>query len=115
MRAIVKEMARGAAVAGGVLALIVTPAAQAQGATKEALYTFAEIEAARGKTAEATSWYQKASASDPNWGKPLLKLGLSAMQRGDRANAATLMQRVVAVDPMSAEAAQAKTVIDQLR
>ena len=32
MRAIVKEMARGAAVAGGVLALFVTPAAQAQGA-----------------------------------------------------------------------------------
>ena len=92
-----------------------TQAAQAPGATKEALYTFAEIEAARGKSAEAATWYQKASASDPNWGKPLLKLGLSAMQRGDRANAATLMQRVVTVDPMSAEAAQAKTVIDQLR
>ena len=92
-----------------------TPAAQAPGATKEALYTFGEIEAARGKNDEAASWYQKASASDPNWGKPLLKLGLSAMKRGDRVNAATLMQRVVAVDPMSAEAAQAKTVIDQLR
>jgi hypothetical protein len=37
------------------------------------------------------------------------------MQHGDRANAATLMQRVVAVDPTSAEAAQAKTAIEQLR
>lgn len=92
-----------------------TPSAQAQGASKEALYTLAEITAARGRNDEAASWYQKASASDPNWGKPLLKLGLSAMKRGDRANAATFMQRVVAVDPMSAEAAQAKTVIDQLR
>ena len=90
-------------------------AAQAQDASKEVLYSFGEIEAARGKSDDALSWYQKASATDPNWGKPLLKLGLSAMQRGDRANAATLMQRVVAVDPTSAEAAQAKTVIDQLR
>ena len=90
-------------------------AAQTQGASKEVLYSLAEIEAARGKTADATSWYQKASASDPNWGKPLLKLGMTALQSGDRANAATMMQRVVAVDPTSAEATQAKTVIEQLR
>jgi Flp pilus assembly protein TadD len=90
-------------------------AAQAQGASKEVLYSLGEIEAARGKADDAMSWYQKASATDPNWGKPLLKLGQSAMQHGDRANAATLMQRVVAVDPTSAEAAQAKTAIEQLR
>ena len=90
-------------------------AAQTQGASKELLYSLGEVEAARGKPDEAASWYQKASASDPNWGKPLLKLGMSALQRGDRANAATMMQRVVAVDPTSAEAAQAKTVIEQLR
>lgn len=92
-----------------------TAAAQAPGASKEVLYNLAEIESARGKTDDATSWYQKASATDPNWGKPLLKLGMTALQRGDRANAATMMQRVVAVDPTSAEAAQAKTVIEQLR
>jgi len=92
-----------------------TAAAQAQGATKEVLYNLGEVESARGKTDEAASWYEKASASDPNWGKPLLKLGQAALQRGDRARAATMMQRVVAVDPASAEAAQAKTVIEQLR
>ena len=90
-------------------------AAEAQGASKEVLYGLAEVEAARGKTDAATALYQKASATDPNWGKPLLKLGLTALQKGDRANAATMMQRVVAVDPTSAEAAQAKTVIEQLR
>jgi Flp pilus assembly protein TadD len=90
-------------------------AAQTPGASKEILYNLAEVAAARGKADEAASWYEKASASDPNWGKPLLKLGLSAMKRGDRAGAATMMQRVVAVDPTSAEAAQAKTVIEQLR
>jgi len=92
-----------------------TAAAQTQGASKEVLYNLGEIETARGKAADAASWYQKASATDPNWGKPLLKLGMSAMQRGDRANAAAMMQRVVAVDPASAEAAQAKTLIEQLR
>jgi Tfp pilus assembly protein PilF len=90
-------------------------AAGAQGASKEVLYSLGEIEAARGKGDQAVSWYEKASATDPNWGKPLLKLGQSALQRGDRANAATLMQRVVAVDPSSAEAAQARTLIEQLR
>ena len=92
-----------------------TPAAQAQGAGKEVLYSLGEIETARGKNDDALSWYQKASASDPNWGKPLLKLGQSAQQRGDRANATTLMQRVLAVDPSSAEAAQARTALEQLR
>jgi len=90
-------------------------AAQAQGASKEVLYNLGEVETARGKVDEAASWYQKASTTDPNWGKPLLKLGLSAMKKGDRANAAAMMQRVVAVDPSSAEAAQAKTLIEQLR
>jgi tetratricopeptide (TPR) repeat protein len=90
-------------------------AAEAQGASKEVVYSFGEIEAARGKPDQARSMYEKASAIDPNWGKPLLKLGQSALQRGDRANAATLMQRVVAVDPSSTEAAQARTFIEQLR
>jgi Tfp pilus assembly protein PilF len=92
-----------------------TVAAEAQGASKEVLYSLGEVEAARGKPDAALAWYQKASTTDPNWGKPLLKLGQSALQRGDRANAATLMQRVVSVDPSSAEAAQARTVIEQLR
>jgi Flp pilus assembly protein TadD len=92
-----------------------TSAAQTQGASKELLYNLGEVETARGKADEAASWYQKASTTDPNWGKPLLKLGLNAMKKGDRANAAAMMQRVVAVDPSSAEAAQAKTFIEQLR
>jgi Flp pilus assembly protein TadD len=92
-----------------------TAAAQTQGASKEILYSLGEVEAARGKTDEASSWYEKASASDPNWGKPLLQLGLTAMKRGDRAGAAAMMQRVMAVDPTSPEAAQAKTAIEQLR
>jgi tetratricopeptide (TPR) repeat protein len=98
----------------GAAASALGEAAQ-QGASKELFYTLGEVEAARGNSDEAIKWYQKASADDPNWGKPLLKLGLSAMNKGDRADAAAKMQRVMAVDPMSAEAAQAKTIIEQLK
>jgi tetratricopeptide (TPR) repeat protein len=86
-----------------------------QGASKELFFTLGEVEAARGNTDEAVKWYQKASADDPNWGKPLLKLGMTALKKGDNTDAAAKMQRVMAVDPTSAEAAQAKTVIDQLK
>jgi tetratricopeptide (TPR) repeat protein len=98
----------------GAAASALSQAAQ-QGASKELLFTLGEVEAARGNTDEAVKWYQKASADDPNWGKPLLKLGLTALNKGDRTDAAAKMRRVMAVDPTSAEAAQAKTVIEQLQ
>src|SRR5260221_2755706 len=98
----------------GAAASALNQAAQ-QGASKELLFTMGEIEAGRGNSDEAVTWYQKASAGDPNWGKPLLKLGLTALKKGDRSDAAAKMQRVIAVDPTSAEAAQAKTVIEQLK
>jgi tetratricopeptide (TPR) repeat protein len=99
------------AAAGNALA----QAAEAPTASRELLYGLGEVEAARGNTADAMKWYQKASALDPNWGKPLLQMGMAALKSGDRANAAAMMQRVVAVDPASAEAAQAKSVMEQLR
>src|SRR5262245_2805684 len=54
---------------------------------KEVLYTLGEVEAARGNTDAAVQWYQKASADDPNWGKPLLNLGLTSLKKGDKADA----------------------------
>ncbi len=87
----------------------------AQNASKETFYTLGEVEAARGNTDAAVQWYQKAAADDPNWGKPLLKLGLTSLNKGDKAGAAAQMQRIVAVDPASAEAGQAKALIEQLK
>jgi tetratricopeptide (TPR) repeat protein len=85
------------------------------GASKEILYTLGEVEAARGNTDAAVQWYQKAAADDPNWGKPILKLGLASLNKGDKADAAAKMQRVLTVDPTSAEAVQARTVMEQLK
>src|SRR4029077_19346890 len=98
----------------GAAANALNQAAQ-QGGSKELLLTLGEIEAARGNPDEAVKWYQKASADDPNWGKPLLKLGLTALNKGDRTDAAAKMQRVIPVDPTSPEAVQAKTVMDTLK
>jgi tetratricopeptide (TPR) repeat protein len=86
-----------------------------QGASKEILFTLGEVEAARGNTDAAVQWYQKAAADDPNWGKPILKLGLTSLKKGDKADAAAKMQRVLTVDPTSAEAVQARTVMEQLK
>jgi Flp pilus assembly protein TadD len=72
------------------------------------------VKLAKGQTDEASVWYQKAAAADPSWGKPRYKLGLIAMQAGDRASAARLMNEVMAVDPISPEAALAKATLDQL-
>ena len=64
---------------------------------------------------EAARWYEKASAADPYWGKPLYKLGLLAAKKGDGASASKLMDQVIAVDPSSPEATLAKTSLDSLK
>jgi Tfp pilus assembly protein PilF len=52
---------------------------------------------------------------DPTWAKPLFKIGLAKLQKADMAGAIEIMEKVIAVDPNSAEAAQAKGLIAQLK
>ncbi|MBI2835411.1 MAG: tetratricopeptide repeat protein [Acidobacteria bacterium] len=94
---------------------ILTEAAVSPGATREVLYSLGEVKFAKSEMEQAAQWYQKASELDPSWGKPLFKLGLVALNKGDKAGAASYFEKVVAADPNSAEAAQAKAVIDQLK
>ena len=60
-------------------------------------------------------WYQKAAEADPAWGKPLFKLGLVALNKGDKDGTVKAMEKVIVADPNSPEAAQAKAVIEQLK
>ena len=78
-------------------------------------YNLGEVKFAKGETDEAAKWYQKAVDMDPTWGKPLFKLGLVALKKGDKAGTIKMMEKVIAVDPDSPEAAQAKAVIEQLK
>jgi Flp pilus assembly protein TadD len=89
-------------------------AAASPAAGREVLYTLGDVMLARGDAAEAARWYRKAADADPTWGKPLYKLGLYALNNGQPAEAEKLMDQVLAVDPVSPEAALAKATLDTL-
>ena len=89
-------------------------AAASPGAGREVFYSLAEVKNTKREADEAAKWYEKASATDPSWGKPLYKLGLMALDRGDKQTAARLLDRVIDVDPVSPEAALAKAALDQM-
>lgn len=99
----------------GAAEATLTQAAQGANPTREVFYNLGEVKFAKGETDEAARWYEKAVALDPNWGKPLLKLALVQLNKGDKAATISALERVIAADPTSAEATQAKTVIEQLR
>jgi Tfp pilus assembly protein PilF len=94
---------------------VLMQAAQREGAGREVLFALAEMKLAKSDLADAVRWYQKASDADPYWGKPLYKLGLCAIQGGDAQGAAGLMAKVIAVDPVSPEAALAKASLETLK
>lgn len=91
-------------------------AASSLSASREDLYNQGEQAFARGDVDDAAQWYERATMVDPNWGKPLFKLALVALNKGDVATAKEFFQRVVDVDdPTSqAEAAQAQATLNAL-
>lgn len=89
--------------------------AQSTAANREVFYNLGEVKFAKGETDEAVKYYQRAVDMDASWGKPLFKLGLARLQKADTAGAIDYMNKVIAADPNSAEAAQAKALIEQLK
>ena len=78
------------------------------------VHALGDMTGAAGRNDEAAEWFRKASLSDPYWGKPLYRLGLSAMNGGDTSAAAKYMEQVIRVDPASPEATLARTALNQL-
>jgi tetratricopeptide (TPR) repeat protein len=93
---------------------ILTPLASVSN-SRDVLYSLGEVKFAQGQPDEAAKWYQKAADADAAWVKPVFKLGLVAAAKNDKANAITLMEKAIALDPNSSEAAQAKVFIEQLK
>ena len=83
-------------------------------ASREDLFNIGEIEFAKGEVDTAAQWYEKASRLAPNWGLPLFKLALVALNRGDMVGAKEFFQKVIDVDPDSPEAAQAQATLSAL-
>jgi TolA-binding protein len=84
-------------------------------ANREVFYNLGEVKFAKGETDEAVKYYERAASMDASWGKPLFKLGLAKLQKADTPGAIEMMNKVIAADPSSAEAAQAKALIEQLK
>ena len=92
-----------------------TKAAEGPSPVREVFYNLGEVKFSKGETDEAAKWYQKATDLDPTWGKPIFKLALVSLNKGDKDGTIKLMEQVITADPTSPEAAQAKTVIEQLK
>ncbi|MDO8836222.1 MAG: tetratricopeptide repeat protein [Vicinamibacterales bacterium] len=90
-------------------------AASTLSAGREVFYNLGEVYFSKGQMDEATKHFQTAAERDATWPKPVFKLGLVALNKGDKAGAITMMEKVLALDPNSPEAAQAKTMIEQLK
>lgn len=82
---------------------------------RSTLCTLGDVKAAQGQPEAAADWYRKASAADPAWVKPVLKLGLLASDARDQATAVGLLERVVRMAPDSPEAAAATRALDELK
>ena len=87
---------------------------EAVGGSREEFWNAGERAFASGDIDDAATLYEQAHQADPAWGKPLFKLALIALNKGDTAGAITYFQQVVEVDPDSEEAAQAQGLITQL-
>ena len=92
-----------------------TRAAEGAKPTREVFYNLGEVKFSKGEADEAAKWYQKAADLDPTWGKPVFKLALVQLNKGDKESTIKMLEKVISVDPTSQEAAQAKTVIEQLK
>jgi Flp pilus assembly protein TadD len=90
-------------------------AASDPGASRDVFYSLGEVKLAANDADAAVTWFERASAADPYWAKPLLQLGEAAIRKGDNADAARLLARAVDVDPTAPEAATAKAALESLK
>jgi tetratricopeptide (TPR) repeat protein len=82
-------------------------------ADSNALFAMGVLKEAQGNAAEAQNWYQKASAADAVWTRPLMKLAELASAAGDRASASRHLTRVIDLDPSSPDGQKAAELLKQ--
>jgi tetratricopeptide (TPR) repeat protein len=82
---------------------------------RDVLCMLGDVRAARGDAAGARTWYERAAAADPYWGRPVYRLGKLALDQGDASGAAVLMRKVIEIDPRSPEAVEAQAALAALQ
>lgn len=93
---------------------VLRKAAEGDGVNRDVLYALGDMVFDRNVD-EAATWYEKAAAVDPIWGKPIYKLALCAIKKGNNSDATMLLTRAMTVDPTSPEAALAKSSLELLK
>ncbi len=93
---------------------MLSEAAAAPDAGRDVFYALGEVQFARSDVDRAARSFQRASELDRRWAKPLLKLALIQLNRGDRDGCAAMLEQVRTVEPDSAEATQATALLAQL-
>ena len=89
-------------------------AASGLDASREDLYNLGELQFAQGAVDAAAGWYEKAAMVDPSWAKPIFKLALVALNKGDMEGAKEHFRRVVELDPNSEEGSQSSATLAAL-
>ncbi|RPJ64400.1 MAG: tetratricopeptide repeat protein [Acidobacteria bacterium] len=94
---------------------ILLAGAAGSGASGEIHYELGKVRLELGNDAAAQQDFQKAASLAPTWAKPVYELALIANQRGDRLTAARQLEQVIALDPESAEAADARRLLSEMK
>jgi tetratricopeptide (TPR) repeat protein len=84
-------------------------------ATAEVFCALGDLRLEQHQLDEAADSFQKAAGLLPGWTRPVYGLGLVASARGDTAAAIAQMEKVIAADPASADAAAARTLLERLK
>ena len=75
------------------------------------LFAMGALRETQGNAADAKSWYEKASAADAVWTRPLMKLAMLASAAGDRATASRHLNRVIEIDSASPDGQSAAALL----
>ena len=84
-------------------------------ASREVFYNLGEVKFAKGETDEAVKYYQRAVDMDAELGQAALQARSRQAAEGRHRRRDRDDEKVIAADPNSAEAAQAKALIEQLK
>lgn len=90
-------------------------AAKSLTATRETFYNLGEVKSVALKPDEAAAAFKRAMELDPAWMKPVLKLGLVLVTKGDTKGAIELFEKVIAAEPTSPEGVQAAAFLKDLK
>lgn len=84
-------------------------------AGREIFYNLGEVKMAAGKVEEAGAAYKRATEIDPTWMKPVVKLGIVAINKGDTKGAIELFEKVIAAGADTPEGQQAAAFLKEIK